>query len=142
MFTLDDRGSFAKVSKSMKRQADRLQSDLASSATKSAEQIRSNLKKSAASILPQRGGLAKSVADMSFRIDKKSNGARLEANSRYNIKRLDEGTVTHPVYGHRVSVTQSITPGFWSKTIADSGKVLAADAERCLNETVHRIEKG
>lgn len=142
MFTINDRGSFAKVSKSLKREAGRLQSELANTATKSAEHIRSNVQKSAASILPRRGGLADAVADMSFRIDKKSNGARLEANSRYNIKRMDEGTVSHPVYGHRVSVTQRITPGFWTKAIRDSEQVLAADTNKCLDETVQRIEKG
>lgn len=97
--------------------------------------------------LPKRGGLADLVAGQ--RIVRSTSGSgigiRQAGRTVKALKRLDAGQLRHPVYGNRkVWVDQSITPGFWSKTL-DSSKnraAVRARIQRVMHETALKIEKG
>jgi hypothetical protein len=143
MIEVNDHGTFARAAKALMTQADKLQADLADATVKSADEVKENVKRSIASILPSRGGLAAAVQHLEVRVDRKSNGARIQASHRYNIARMNDGTVVHSVYGNpRSIVSQRIQAGFWDKAIKVSEPVIQKAIEKSMDESVKRIEKG
>jgi hypothetical protein len=81
--------------------------------------LRQTLPQSARAKLPRRGGLAELVARSKIRTVRRNTGravgVRLRAENPDNIRRIDKGQVRHPVYGHRVWVTQRVPAGWFTE---------------------------
>lgn len=80
--------------------------------------VKAAVRESALSSLPKKGGLNQRVARAKLSTKKRTAGRdvaiRLVASGG-DLRRIDEGKVRHPVFGHRkVWVTEAVEPGWFS----------------------------
>lgn len=108
-----------------------------------------SVKESARSTLPRGGGLGDLVARQSYgvrtRLSGKSAGVRIQGTGRTvrGLESLDSGTVRHPVYGNRGAwVSQSVTPGFFTKPITDDLPRFRRAVEQAIESTAESIVRG
>lgn len=137
MIKLDTNGSFESYSKRLQRAASRMDSALLDSIRDDLKTVGESVERRAASILPKRGGLARQVSAMTLQVTRKGSTASLTVRSDFNLDRLDQGSVIHPVYGRPPLVRQSIPDGFWSKVIQDA----IPKIQNSLNKTLDRVIK-
>lgn len=98
-----------------------------------------------AEILPQSGGLAAEIAGSKFstrtRLTGGGAGVRIVGASADNLKRIDAGTVRHPVYGNRaVWATQSVPPGWFTKSTQEVLPAVRAGVARVVTDVARRVE--
>lgn len=136
MIELNDHGTFARFEQDCRKAAARLQPEINDSFAESLTRVRGDVQRSAASILPRRGGLGRLVAGMTFVITKKSNGAVLTGRSKYNIASIDSGLVNHLVYGRGPLVRQNVHAGFWSTVVGDSKHLIEDDANKAIDRVI------
>jgi len=131
----------ARVADDLRAAAASLPEEMSQGITKSMQPLPRAVKASALTTLPGSGGLAGLVA-RSLRITarQRSNGGRLQILSRFNLEKLDDGSVTHPTYGHRPLVTQSITPGFVSKPVNASEPSIRDAADKSLQRVADKVK--
>ena len=105
-----------------------------------------DVRRSAESLLPRRGGLAARVAGSRFststRFGANTAGVRIVGKSGYNISRMNAGTLRHPVFGNRSAwVTQSVRPHWFDQPIeraADHGlRDAVVRAISSMSERIH-----
>lgn len=142
MITINDHGEFKRAAKRAHEEAAKVQKELTDANVETAKRIRSDIAKVAASILPKRGGLAGRVAGMDIKVERKTDGAQIVGTSDYDVVAIDQGTVRHLVYGHGPLVTQSVTPGFWTKTIESHADDFESGMVKSLEKINDRLEKG
>jgi hypothetical protein len=101
--------------------------------------------------LPHSGGLAETIAGSKFgirtRVTPSSASLQLRAvggydkhSSRLNIKRMDTGSLRHPVFGGTTWVTQKITPGWFSNPTRDARPEIIAKAHLTADAIAAKIE--
>lgn len=93
--------------------------------------IRQAIKDHELDILPHRGGLAKWVARARIRAairrGAKSAGVRIvqgrnSARARSDLKKLDDGSIRHPLFGNRSSWhVQTVPAGAFTEAVQDEG---------------------
>jgi len=106
------------------------------------EPLKDEVRQSALDRLPKRGGLAAKVAASTFSIRNKPSSVLFQTTNPYAIKRIDQGSVRHPVYGNRKAwVIEKVQPGFWSKPIEDSGPKVEAKVSTLIEETIRKIDR-
>jgi hypothetical protein len=134
-----DTNGFDKFAKRLRQASSRMAPELG-------ESIRDDLKTAgrlvesrAASMLPKRGGLARKVSAMTLTVTKKSNTTSLTVRSQYNLDRLDQGSVIHPVFGRMPLVRQTIPSGFWTKVVDDAKPRLATSLQKTLDRVIKDI---
>jgi hypothetical protein len=125
------------------RAADRtdLQKELTRAMGRASRPLKASARQGAIQILPYRGGLAEEVAGSAFsaRVRKvgKGAGVRIRGVDRraYDLNRMDDGFVRHPVYGHwrKGLPPQRITPGWFTKP-------LTLDAPKVRDEILQAID--
>lgn len=136
MIELNDHGTFQRFHEDCRKAAARLQPEINDSFAESLNRVRRDVARSAASILPRRGGLAGLVAGMTFAVTKRSNGAVLTGRSKYNIASIDNGIVNHLVYGHGPLVRQSVHAGFWSTVVMDNKRLIEDEADKAIDRVI------
>lgn len=108
-----------------------------------------DVKASARSSLPQRGGLAARVASQSYgvrtRMSGRSAGVRIQGTGRTvrGLRQLDAGTLRHPVFGDRSTwVSQSVEPGYFTKPIEEDLPRFRKAVEDAMEQTARAIVRG
>jgi len=84
--------------------------------------IERSVKAHARQILPHSGGLAALVAGLPVRSVMKTSGDTVRLELSTSAGQIDAGRVSHPTYGHRPYVRQSVPPGFFSRPAAQKGQ--------------------
>ena len=155
--TVEIRGGgeqFAAISRRLKEAgATDLQRELSRAAVKSLIPLKKELGKSALARLPRRGGLAEQIARTRFRIRRDTSarhpGLRLEARNVYDLIRLDQGTLRHPVFADesesRRSWTwadQKVPPGWFTEPANAAAPKIRAEIWRAMQAVADKIERG
>ncbi|WP_182379821.1 hypothetical protein [Nocardioides sp. WS12] len=104
-----------------------------------------DIKRNAATDLPQRGGLAQAVAKSRIgtrtRMSGKRVGVRIEAKNGMDIKRLDQGRLRHPVFGNRKAwVEQTVKPGWFSEPIKRRLPEVRDGVLKAMNDIIKKVE--
>jgi hypothetical protein len=122
-----------------------LQRELSKGIAKAMKPLRQELQRSAQR-LPRRGGLAKRVADSKMRTTRRNTGRavglRLTVTNPENIRRMDNGTVRHPVFGRRNRpwVTQPVKPGWFTDPTEAAAPVVRAEVEAAMRAVTAKID--
>lgn len=110
----------------------------------SARRVEPAVRAAAASTLPRRGGLADRAAQT--RVTARVTGAgrdvtvTLEGDGPIDgLEALDEGRVTHPLYGNRgFWFEQSVPSGWWSRPIEARGDEIRDDIAEGMHDALRR----
>lgn len=124
-----------------------LRRNLSKQINKETKPARMKAKANARTMLPKRGGLARRVAattlTTSARFTGPGVGVRIQGKGKAgarSVKRIDEGVVTHPVYGRRKRwVTQQVKPGWFTKAMEDSAPRMRHAVVEAVNSTLRGI---
>lgn len=112
--------------------------------------VRKAIRARALNTLPHRGGLGawvaktKIVASIKFTSRSgsvKLKGGRNSLGSRSDIKRIDDGRVRAPSWGHKTRASwhnQSVTPGFFTEPAA-AAKDWHDDVDRAVDEALESL---
>lgn len=125
-----------------------IRKDLNAGLNRVTKSVREDMKASIGPSLPSRGGLAALVMSKASlttaAVAGRSAGVRIKARHRsYDLKRLNEGRLRHPVYGNRgawVEQTAGITPGFLDESFEKSKPELARGISRVIDEIARKVE--
>jgi hypothetical protein len=108
-------------------------------------EIKSAIKASALAKLPKRGGYAGIVAGLPvstrWRFSGDSVGLTISITSHRQLRKVDEGTLRHPLFGNRRHWhTTRVSPGWWSQPVREAGPKARDAIESAMNAVVQRIE--
>lgn len=100
-------------------------------------------KASASASLPRSGGLAGLIAGSKFatviKTGSQSAGVSIKAAAGHDIAALDQGSLRHLTWGHKPWVAQAVTPGWFTRPIADRSPAIAAGIDEALAATAAQI---
>jgi hypothetical protein len=103
--------------------------------------LEADVRLSALSRLPHRGGLAARVAASSFSTGQTVDTVTFNMTNPYHLNKIDEGQLRHPVYGNRnVWVFQPVSPGFWSGPVDRRTEVVQRDIVKVMDAIGREIE--
>jgi hypothetical protein len=107
--------------------------------------LRAAAKVSAATTLPQRGGLARQVARSRLTTRRRASGAgagvRIQARGIDQLALIDRGLVVHPTFGRRPRVAQPVAPGWFSRPMQAGAPVVRQELVKVMRETVDKIAR-
>lgn len=133
----------------MKRVGDgELRKDLLRGLNRATKPLKEAARASALAKLPRRGGLGEIVANAKVtganRVGGRSVGVRISGKSKgHDLEAIDSGVVRHPVFGRPKSwVTQSVTPGWWSQPMEESGDEVRREVLNVLDDVTRRLADG
>ncbi len=102
--------------------------------------LKEEVKSSAEELLPKAGGFAADIAASRFSTSVTSYTVVFKMRDVYDLKKVDEGRLRHPVFGNRsVWVTQSIRSGFWSNPVEKAKVEIAAAVIEAMNEVIKEL---
>jgi len=134
------------LSRRLKAAGDKgMQRELYAAINRATKPMKEAVKRSAATELPRRGGLAETVAGGKFRTQrrtsKKASGVRIVATGKLDIRGMDRGRLRHPVFGNRsVWVTQQIAAGWWTRPLEHAAPAVRVDLEKAMDVIAKKIE--
>lgn len=110
--------------------------------------VREDMKASIGPSLPSRGGLAALVmAKVSLTTSAaagRNAGVRIRARHKsYDLKRLNEGRLRHPVWGNRqvwVEQTAGVDPGFLDEAFDKNKPEVTRGIQRVMSEIARKVE--
>jgi hypothetical protein len=119
---------------------------------RAARPLTRSARQGAMQILPYRGGLAERVARSRFtavvRTSGRSAGIRVTAAGRYNLNRMDEGIVRHPVFADQRKtrkdwtwVNQTIRPGWFTTPLLLDAPKVRDELESGMDTLGRRLEQ-
>jgi hypothetical protein len=122
-----------------------LQRELRRAAQRAGGPLKRSARQGAIQILPYRGGLAERVAASRFTatVSTRGSGAglRITGIGRYQLSRLDDGSVRHPVYGNRRNwVTQTIKPGWFTKPLTLDAPKQKVEFDKAVDAVAAKLE--
>jgi hypothetical protein len=134
----------AQLSRQLKETAARgLRRELSKALNEATKPVKQAARESARDILPRHGGLNEKVANSKFTTRRSANGLRVQAKNSYALKRLDEGVLQHPVFGHREHwVTQRVTAGWWSTPMEKLAPTAREEISRAMQRIADQIGRG
>lgn len=138
-------GGLERVARELKAAGNEgLKKELRAGLRAATDPLKPKIRASAAAALPHRGGLAALVArsPMSVRTGLGSNpSVRLVMSNKHDIKRMNAGTVRHPLFGNRQHwYTQAVTPGWFERPVqADLPQVRDA-VNKAIQRTLDNIK--
>lgn len=115
--------------------------------------VRKAIKAAAIATLPAGGGLNKWVSRTRFTVQIKLSGrsagiklkgGRNSEGGRTDLKRIDNGRVRAPTFGHKTRATwhnQSVTPGFFAKTASEAPN-WRNEVDREVDAALETIRRG
>ena len=140
MIEIQGAEQFAELSKRLRAAANKdLQKEMSLSISRAMRPLTAAIRASAASTLPQSGGLAARIAKSSMRTKRRALGITLIASNAYTLKKLDAGSVRHPVFGRGRWVTQSVTPGWWTRPTTAFAPQARAAVQKALDDVAAKI---
>jgi hypothetical protein len=137
---------FVALTKRLRAAADKdLTKELSRAISKAVVPLRRDLRNSARTILPKRGGLAERVARTPVRVNKRTGGfeagVRVIAVSKSQIVAINKGTVRHPLYANRQHwFNQAVTPGWWTTPTEQIAPTVRDEIVQAINIVVRKIE--
>lgn len=134
---------FERLARALHAAAPDLQPEVMAAIRKAAEPAEQRFQSAASTNLPSEGGLARDVARVHWAIDAARDEIRIHpTDSPYDLTRLNEGRLAHPVYGNRdVWVEQDIEPGWAEEPTADQERAIADAVEAAERDLVNKIER-
>jgi hypothetical protein len=116
--------------------------ELAAAARRAMGPPRDKLRGSALRTLPRRGGLNREVAfNTKFRTYRIPNGARIVAQSRYDIVAMNYGSTIHPLFGNKEHwYREDIREGWWDRVISQVEPAARREMEQALENIKQKIE--
>jgi hypothetical protein len=123
----------------------KLRRDMLAGIRAAASEAIPDVRESARSTLPRRGGLAERVAEQPYvvrtsLVGKSGGRVSIQGKGMKELRDIDAGRVRHPVYGNRgVWVQQKVTPGFFSTPIKKKAPKVRARISFVMAETARRI---
>jgi len=106
--------------------------------------LREDARRSAASRLPQRGGLADRVAKSKMTTRRRAGrnpGITIRARGMPQLQGMDRGRVRHPVFGRGPWVTQRITPGWFTEPMEAGAPEVRRELLRVLDEAARELTR-
>lgn len=139
----------AKVARALKAAGDRdLRKELLRGFRMGAKPTIKDVRASALSTLPHRGGLATYVAKASIGVRTRLSGSKgnevgvqIKAKKGRGLAAMNAGKFRHPVFGRKEFVTQKVTPGWFSKPIEKNADQIRSSLERVMAEVANKIER-
>lgn len=123
-----------------------LRRDLYRGIQRSTKPLRQDVQQAARDKLPRRGKLNEWVAESKFSTRTrggKNPGVRITSGKRgHDMRAIDRGRLRHPVFGNKkVWVTQQVTPGWFSQTLADGAPAVRRELVKVLEDVAERIAR-
>lgn len=140
---------FAALSKRLKELGDKeLSKEFSRAITAATKPLVQGIRQSARDTLPKRGGLAAKVAKSPIRTQRRANsGVRVVAKDPYNIDKLNQGRLRHPVFADPREgrkqwtwVDQHVKPGWWDRPIELAGKSIQVQVEKAMNDIAKKLD--
>lgn len=104
--------------------------------------LKEEIPESARQKLPHKGGFAERIAKSKFAVRTKQSTVIVQIANPINLKKIDEGSLRHPVWGHMDRWSeQKIEPGFWSEPIKANEKEMLESLNEAMDETLAEIMK-
>lgn len=124
-----------------------LRKELLSSIREAGKKTIPDIRDAAQNTLPKSGGLADRVASQGYavRTSLALSGAKVSIVGRgmKELGDIDRGRLRHPVYGNRSTWSQqSVTPGFFSRTLEKQATSIRKDIEKALDDIGRRLTRG
>jgi hypothetical protein len=120
-----------------------LKKELRSGLTRAARSLIKNVRRSALTRLPKKGGLAKRVArskiTTSARTTGSGAGVTILARSGYDISSINRGRVRHLSFGHLPWVDQSVSPGFWADPLNEAAIPVRHEIQKLMDDIAAKI---
>lgn len=146
---LEVRGAeqLAVLAKALREVADKdLQRELYRGLNRVTKPVKEDIRKSAASKLPKRGGLADRVAKSKIATKRRTGvrtaGIRIVGTSGYDIKSMDRGVLRKPLFGNRQFwYHQPITPGWWTDPLEASADTVREELVEVLEDIAEQVVK-
>lgn len=145
----------ARLSRQLKAAGDKgLQKELTKSITQALKPLRRvALPKSALTTLPRHGHINVLVSKTKYRVSRRTGastaGLRLTAGNIYDLLRIDQGYLRHPVFKRKgeearrvVWKTQRVTPGWFTGPTRDAAPEIQAEIKSAMERIVAQIQKG
>lgn len=145
MIRVEGGGQFTAVAQRLRANGDAaLKKEFYSGINRAAKPLIGDVRRSALSILPSRGGLNKRVADSDIstkrRMTGNAAGVRIVAKSGYDIGSINRGRVRHLVYGKPPWVNQRVPPKFGDTPIEAGAPAVEAGLEYVIDRVSRKIE--
>lgn len=127
--------------------ADRkLRSGLYKAINKATKPLKADVRQSARTRLPRRGGLNRRVARTKLATKTatrgKNVGVAIVGTSGYDIGSIDRGRVRHLTFGHLPWSNQTVRKGFWSDPLKAGAKPVNKQIVAVMRDVAREIEKG
>lgn len=106
--------------------------------------LREDARRSAATVLPQRGGLAERVARSRMTTRRRAGrnpGISIQAKGMPQLRSMDRGMVRHPVYGRAPWVTQRITPGWFTEPMQAGAPEVRRELLQVLDDAARELAR-
>ncbi len=132
----------ADLAKALKAAGDKdLQRELYAGINRAVKPLRADIKESARTNLPRRGGLAAVVAKSSLRTQRRTSatrsaGVRIVATNRFSLYRLNQGQIRH-----RSGTIQRITPGWWTEPTEAVAEDVRREIVKALNGISRKLDR-
>lgn len=93
--------------------------------------------------LPRRGGLAQVISRRPMRV-KVATGTNpgVSIVAAKTDRRIDEGVISHPVFGRRPNVTQRVTSGLFSETLQQEAPAIRVELVAAVDRMTDRVAGG
>lgn len=151
--TVKGADDLAKLSRQLKAAGEKgLQRELSKGIRDALKPVRTvELPKSALETLPRHGGLNVLVSKTKYSISRKTGnriaGLRLTAKNIYNLRRIDSGTVRHPVFKSEKRakapwVNQKVTPGWFTQPTEAAAPHVQREIMKAMDVVAKQITKG
>lgn len=146
--TIGSAGQLKRVSAALKKHGDKeLSKELTRGITAAVKPLKKDVKTSARTVLPKRGGLAKRVGRGTLqhktRKTGRSAGVRIIAkpNTVNDPRRIDRGRIKHPVFGRGPWVLQDVKKGYFTKPLTDGRQVVRKELVKVMKDIAKKIER-
>lgn len=144
MVSIEIRGAeqFNQLAARIRKAEGELPKEIIDALERSAPPLERAARRSAASNLPQRGGLAAVVASSGFTHQRRANGIRIVARGITQLRLTNDGRVRHPVYGNPGTWVGQAIPkakGWFDKPIRKGAPKVKAELKKALDRIAREI---
>ena len=121
-----------------------LQKELRKTIRDAGKPLRAAVRQGELAILPHRGGLDEYAARSKVTTNLRTSGSSAGLQVVGNVKRLDEGFVRHPTFGHRGKgewKDERVVPGCFTKPLILEAQKVRPQLERAMYELAQQLER-
>jgi hypothetical protein len=147
MITIEGADQLARLAKQLKEAGDKgLQAELGKAINRALKPVKADIKQSAATMLPKRGGLAAKVAKSRITIRRRTGrtaGVRLVATNTISLYHLDKGIIRHRKGGDiDAGKVQPTEPGWMTKPAEAAAPKVRAELVQAMDDIAKKIVRG